>query len=92
MVRVAINHQNEYLQSYGQTQNNSQDGIEPTFVNAGTYVDFSTSYDINKHISVYFEGLNLTDQTYSTHGRFKEQILDVVDTGRLFTLGVRAKL
>ena len=92
MVRVAINHQNEYLQSYGQTQNNSQDGIEPTFVNAGTYVDFSTSYDINRHISVYFEGLNLTDQAYSTHGRFKEQILDVVDTGRLFTLGVRAKL
>ena len=91
-VRVAINHQNEYLQSYGQTQNNSQDGIEPTFVNAGTYVDFSTSYDINKHFSVYFEGLNLTDQAYSTHGRFKEQILDVVDTGRLFTLGVRAKL
>jgi outer membrane receptor protein involved in Fe transport len=91
-VRVAINHQNEYLQNYGQTQNNSQDGIEPTFVNAGTYVDFSTSYDINKHFSVYFEGLNLTDQAYSTHGRFKEQILDVVDTGRLFTLGVRAKL
>jgi iron complex outermembrane receptor protein len=92
MVRLAINHQNEYLQNYGQTQNNSQDGIEPTFVNAGTYVDFSTSYEINKHLSVYFEGLNLTDQAYSTHGRFKEQILDVVDTGRLFTLGVRAKL
>jgi iron complex outermembrane receptor protein len=92
MVRLAINHQNEYLQNYGQTQNNSQDGIEPTFVNAGTYVDFSTSYEINKHLSVYFEGLNLTDQAYSTHGRFKEQTLDVVDTGRLFTLGVRAKL
>jgi iron complex outermembrane receptor protein len=91
-VRVAINHQNSYLQNYGQTQNNSQDGIEPTFVNAGTYVDFSTSYEINKHFSVYFEGLNLTDQVYSTHGRFSEQILDVVDTGRLFTLGMRAKL
>jgi len=91
-VRVAINHQNEHLQNYGQTQNNSQFGIEPTFVNATTYVDFSTSYDFNKHFSVYFEGLNLTDQAYSTHGRFKEQILDVVDTGRLFTLGVRAKL
>ncbi len=90
--RLAINHQNEHLQNYGQTQNNSQFGIEPTFVNAGTYVDFSTSYDFNSHLSVYFEGLNLTDETYSTHGRFKEQILDVVDTGRMFTLGVRAKL
>jgi iron complex outermembrane recepter protein len=91
-VRLAINHQNEHLQNYGQTQNNSQFGIEPTFVNATTYVDFSTSYDFNKHFSVYFEGLNLTDQAYSTHGRYKEQILDVVDSGRLFTLGVRAKL
>jgi TonB-dependent receptor len=90
--RLAINHQNAHLQNYGQTQNNSQFGIEPTFVNAATYVDFSTSYDINRHFSVYFEGMNLTDQAYSTHGRYKEQILDVVDTGRLFTLGVRAKL
>jgi iron complex outermembrane receptor protein len=91
-VRVAINHQNEHLQNYGQTQNNSQFGIEPTFVNAATYVDFSTSYDFNKHFSVYFEGLNLTDEAYSTHGRYKEQVLDVVDTGRMYTLGVRAKL
>jgi TonB-dependent receptor len=91
-VRVAVNHQNEHLQNYGQTQNGSQFGIEPTFVDATTYVDFSTSYDFNKHLSVYFEALNLTDQAYATHGRFKEQTLDVVDTGRLFTLGVRGKL
>jgi outer membrane receptor protein involved in Fe transport len=91
-VRLAINHQNEHLQNYGQTQNGSQFGIEPTFVNAATYLDFSTSYDFNRHLSVYFEGMNLTNETYSTHGRYKEQILDVVDTGRLFTLGVRAKL
>ncbi len=90
--RLAINHRAEYLQSYGQTQNNSQFGIEPTFVNAATYVDFSTSYEINRHFNVYFEALNLTDETYATHGRFKEQTLDVVDTGRMFTLGVHMKL
>jgi iron complex outermembrane recepter protein len=91
-VRVAVNHQNEHLQNYGQTQNNSQFGIEPTFVDATTYVDLSTSYEFNRHFSVYFEALNLTDQAYATHGRYKEQTLDVVDTGRLFTLGVRGKL
>ena len=90
--RVAINHRAEYLQNYGQTQNNSQFGIEPTFVNSATYVDFSTSYEINRHFNVYFEALNLTDQAYATHGRFSEQVLDVVDTGRMFTLGVHAKL
>jgi iron complex outermembrane recepter protein len=90
--RVAINHQNEHLQNYGQTQNNSQFGIEPTFVNATTYVDFSTSYEINRHFNVYFVAQNLTDQAYATHGRYSEQVLDVVDTGRLFTLGVHLKL
>jgi len=90
--RVAINHRAAYLQSYGQTQNNSQFGIEPTFVNAATYVDFSTSYEINRHFNVYFEALNLTDEAYATHGRFSEQVLDVVDTGRMFTVGVHAKL
>jgi TonB-dependent receptor len=90
--RVAINHRSEYLDSFGQRQNNSQFGTEPTFVNAATYVDFSTSYEVNKNLSVYFEALNLTDQVYSTHGRFKEQVLDVVDTGRQFTLGVHFKL
>ena len=90
--RVAINHRAAYLQNFGQTQNGSQFGIEPTFVNSATYVDFSTSYDINRHLSVYFEALNLTDQVYSTHGRYTEQLLDVVDTGRMFTLGLHAKL
>lgn len=90
--RLAVNHRAEYLQSFGQIQNNSQYGTEPTFVNAATYLDFSTSYEINRHFTVYFVANNLTDQVYSTHGRFSEQVLDVVDTGRQFTLGIRAKL
>jgi outer membrane receptor protein involved in Fe transport len=61
-------------------------------VNATTYVDFSASYQINRHFNVYFTALNLTDQIYSTHGRFSEQILDVVETGRQFTVGIHAKL
>jgi TonB-dependent receptor len=90
--RVAINHQAAFLNSFGQIQNNSQFGTEPTFVNAATYVDFSASYQINRHFNVYFTALNLTNQAYSTHGRFTEQVLDVVDTGRQFTVGVHAKL
>jgi iron complex outermembrane receptor protein len=89
--RVAVNWRSSYLDHFGQQQNNSQYGTEPTFVNAATYVDFSTSYQIDRNIQVYFEALNLTDQVYSTHGRFAEQLLDVVDTGRAFTLGVHLK-
>jgi iron complex outermembrane recepter protein len=91
-VRVAINHRAEYLDKFGQHQPNSAFGAEPVFVNAATYVDLSASYEITKHFNVYFEALNLTDQAYSTHGRFEEQVLDVVDTGRQYTLGVHFKL
>ena len=90
--RVAVNHRAEYLDKFGQRQNNSQFGIEPTFVNAATYVDFSASYQINRHFNVYFTALNLTDQIYSTHGRFPEQSPDVTDTGPWYTLGVHSKL
>jgi iron complex outermembrane recepter protein len=90
--RVAVNWRGEYLDHFGQQQNNSAYGTEPTFVNANTEVDFSAQYDFLKHYSVYFEAINLNDSTYSTHGRFPEQVLDVIDTGRRFILGFRAKL
>lgn len=91
MVRLAINHQDEFLNNFLQHQPNSQFGAEPVFVKAATRVDLSTAYDINSHVNVYFEALNLTDDVFATRGRFKEQILDVVDTGRSYTLGVHAK-
>ncbi len=91
-LRVAINHRAEYLDKFGQIQNNSQYGTEPTFVNAATYLDVSASYDFNSHFSAYVTGQNLTNEVYATHGRFKEQLLDVIDTGRMFTVGIRAKL
>ena len=89
--RIAANWQDSYLDHFGQTQNGSQFGTEPTFVNTNWNVDFSTSYDITDQLTVYFEAMNLTDATYSTHGRFSNQLLDVVDYGRKFMAGVHFK-
>jgi len=89
--RVALNWRDEYLDHFGQQQNNSAFGSEPTYVNANTQVDASTSYDFNKHVSVYAEGQNLNNSTYSTHGRFKEQLLDAISYGPRFTVGARIK-
>jgi hypothetical protein len=61
------------------------------FAVTGAQVDFSSSYDINSHFNVCFEALSLNDGTFNTHGRFKEQVLDVVEFGRRFALGVNAK-
>ncbi len=90
--RLAVQWQAKQLLQLGQEQNNSAFGTEPTYLEASTEVDFSTSYDINKHLSVFFEALNLTDSVYHTVGRFDNQTLNLVDYGRSFTFGVRAKL
>jgi len=91
MARVAVNHRADYLDRFGQHQPNSLFGAEPVFVNSATYVDFSGSYTFNDHFNVYFEALNLSNEVFATHGRFSEQVLDVVDTGRQYTLGVHVK-
>jgi TonB-dependent receptor len=90
--RIAMTWQDSSLVQFGQQQNGSKFGTEPTFVNANTQIDFSTSYDITEQINAYFTAQNLTDASYSTHGRYSEQVLDVVDYGRRFTLGLHFKL
>ena len=87
--RIAVNWRDEYLDRFGQTQNVSQFGTEPTFVNSGTNIDFSTSYDLNRHTTIFLEGQNLTNQTLTSHGRFKDQILDLYDFGQRWRFGVR---
>jgi TonB-dependent receptor len=90
-IRAAVNWRDKYLDRFGQRQNNSLFGAEPTFVNVSTQIDVSTSYAITREFGVYFSALNLNDATYSTHGRFPEQLLDVVDYGRRLTFGFRFK-
>ena len=85
--RIAANWRDDYLDHFGQQQNNSRFGTEPTFANANTQIDFSTTYAVTPTLNVYFSALNLNGATFSTHGRFPEQILDAVDYGRRFTLG-----
>ena len=86
--RIAANWRDNYLDHFGQTQNNSRFGTEPTFVNASMQLDFSASYAITPSLTTYLSALNLNDATFSTHGRFSEQLLDAVDYGRRFTVGL----
>ena len=87
-VRAAVNWRDSYLLQLGQNQGGTF-GAEPVNVDAQTQIDASASYDINKHITVFVEGTNLNNSTYSTHGRFKNQTLDVWSYGRRYTFGAR---
>lgn len=88
-IRGALNWRDEYLSGFGQNQNTGSFGAEPTFVNSSFQVDLSSSWDITDHVSVFGEVLNVNNNKQSTHGRFKNQLLDVFDYGRRFTLGAR---
>jgi len=91
-VRVAANWRDEYLLQFGQNQNNSAFGAEPTYVNSSLQIDLSTSYQVTSQLNVFFEAINLTNDTISTHGRFDNQMLDVFMTGRRYALGARYRL
>ena len=90
--RLAVQWQGEQFLQFGQEQNQSKFGSEPTFLESSTQVDFSTSYAVDNHFSVFFEALNLANAEYHTRGRFSNQLLNAVDYGRSYTIGVRAKL
>ncbi|MDY1010368.1 TonB-dependent receptor [Sphingomonas sp. CFBP9019] len=87
--RTALNWRDEYLAGFGQNQNTGSFGSEPTFVNSSFQVDLSSSWDVTSKFSVFGEILNINNNQQSTHGRFKNQLLDVFDYGRRFTLGAR---
>ena len=90
--RAALNWRDKYLLNFGQAQNNGKFGAEPTFVNSSLQVDLSTSWDITKRISIFGELLNLTNETYSTTGRYGNQLLSAFSYGRRFTAGVHVRL
>ncbi|WP_454884687.1 TonB-dependent receptor [Sphingomonas oryzagri] len=89
--RAALNWRDKYLLQFGQVQNNGAFGAEPTFVNSSLQVDLSSSFDITKNISVFGEILNVTNETYSTTGRYSNQLLSAYGYGRRFTFGVHAR-
>ena len=83
--RLAWNYREGFLQSLEQPLSN-----EPTYVSPYKQWDMSASYQITSQLSVFFEGINLTDEIVHKHGRFANQLLLIQDTGSRFAFGIRA--
>lgn len=80
-VRLAYNWRDDFLQGIFDR--------EPRYVEAYGQWDISVSYDINDEISVFVDGINLTDETTRTHGRFSNQLLSAEQYGPRYTVGIR---
>ncbi|WP_102797817.1 TonB-dependent receptor [Bowmanella denitrificans] len=83
--RVAYNNRNEFMQS----KENGYGGA-PIYVDDYAQVDISGSYDINDDLTVFFEGINITNELTRKRGLYENHILNVIETGPRYALGVRA--
>lgn len=88
--RVAFNNREGFLRY---TDNASVGGSTGEPVNTKTFGqwDISASYAINKHFTLFFEGINITEEELVQTGRFSNQIFNVEDNGSRYAVGVRGK-
>ncbi len=86
-VRLAWNWRDDFLAGTGQ----ANVGVGPTYVAAYQQVDLSASYWVNENWQVFFDGLNLTDETTHVYGRDKAQTLFAAQSGPRYNIGFRYK-
>jgi TonB-dependent receptor len=78
--RIAYNWRDDFLFSAGQ---------DPQYVEEYSQVDFSASYNINDNYSIFFEGLNITDEISRRHGRNSQLLSRVTSSGPRYSVGFR---
>ena len=83
-IRLAWNHRDGFLQSLVQIQ-----GPEPTYVRSYQQLDLSASYAVNDNLSVFIEGVNITQENVLKHGRYSNQLLLAQQPGARYSLGLR---
>lgn len=84
--RIAFNNRESFLRLV-------DNGFNGEPVNTETYGqwDISGSYDINENFTVFFEGINITEEELVQYGRFANQTYNIEDNGSRYAIGVRAK-
>lgn len=82
--RVAYNNRSEFMQV---TSNWA--GGAPIYVEDYYQVDISGSYDINESFTVFFEGINVTNEVTNKRGLYTNQSLYTIETGPRYSIGVR---
>ena len=66
-------------------------GPNPNYVEAYGQFDLSIGYNLSKNLSIQFEGINLTDEIKRIHGRTKQTLLFVEQSGPRYMLAARYK-
>jgi TonB-dependent receptor len=81
-VRVSYNWRDEFLSGFDQHS-------APVFTEAYGQWDINVNYAVTDNLTVFVEGLNVTEETQRTYVRFPEQFLRGYQYGARYNLGVR---
>ncbi|HEU4603313.1 MAG TPA: TonB-dependent receptor [Steroidobacteraceae bacterium] len=84
--RLAYNWRDKFLQSANQGAFNN-----PIWVAPHDQFDLSLGYDVNEHISVSLEAVNVTGEDVRWYGRSEKQMWRLEDDGARYALGARYK-
>jgi TonB-dependent receptor len=85
-VRAAYNWRDEFLTATADGQ-----GQNPQYVDAYGQLDLNLTYGVNDNLSVFAEGINLTNETQRQHGRNDNQLLFATQVGARYMFGARYK-
>ena len=85
-VRLAYNWRDDFLAGTGQDQGNN---TSPTFTEAYGQWDLNVTYYWNDNLTLYFSGLNLTNETKHVYGLSKRQVLQAVQLAPRYDFGIR---
>ena len=64
-------------------------GSPPQYAEEYLQWDLSVNYEVNESMTVFFEGVNLTNETERTFSRFESQFLSAAQYGPRYTVGFR---
>ncbi|MDP5143717.1 TonB-dependent receptor [Rheinheimera baltica] len=85
-VKLTAAWRDEYLAGTGQPDTTDS---PPNYAEEFLQWDLSVNYSINDNLTVFFEGINLTNETERNYGRFERQFLSAAQYGPRYAIGVR---
>ncbi|WP_304178520.1 TonB-dependent receptor [Pseudoalteromonas prydzensis] len=80
--RLSYNWRDEFLNGFDQHSS-------PIFTESYGQWDINVNYAVNEQLTVFVEGLNLTDETQRTYVRYSEQLLRANQYGARYNIGFR---
>jgi iron complex outermembrane receptor protein len=86
-VKVTYAWRDDYLIGVGQAQGSAE--APPQFGKEYAQTDISVNYDVTDELTVFFEGINITNETEQGYGRYEEQFLFARQYGPRYALGAR---